>query len=64
MGRITSDVVRGMSVTQFIGVGHIASTTCADPEILEGGESVVAEIYEIFYRFAPALSLTRNRADK
>ena len=53
-----------MSVTQFIGVRHIASITCADPEILEGGESVVAEIYEIFYRFAPALSLTRNRADK
>ena len=24
MGRITSDVIRGMSVTQFIGVGHIA----------------------------------------
>ena len=24
MGRVTSDVVRGMSVTQFIGVGHIA----------------------------------------
>ena len=24
VGRITSDVIRGMSVTQFIGVGHIA----------------------------------------
>ena len=24
MGRIISDVVRGMSVTQFIGVGHTA----------------------------------------
>ena len=24
MGRVTSDVIRGMSVTQFIGVGHIA----------------------------------------
>ena len=23
MGRITSDVVRGMGVTQFIGVGHV-----------------------------------------
>ena len=28
MGRITSDVVRGMSVTQFIGVGHIANSDC------------------------------------
>ena len=27
MGRITSDVVRGMSVTQFIGIGHIAKKT-------------------------------------
>ena len=24
MGCVTSDVIRGMSVTQFIGVGHIA----------------------------------------
>ena len=24
MGRVTSDVIRGMSVTQFIGVGHLA----------------------------------------
>ena len=26
MGRVTSDVVRGMSVTQFIGVGHIITS--------------------------------------
>ena len=25
MGRVTSDVARGISVTQFIGVGHIAT---------------------------------------
>ena len=25
MGRVTSDVIRGMSVTHFIGVGHIST---------------------------------------
>ena len=32
MGRITSDV-RGMSVTQFIGVGHIAKTAQGLPGV-------------------------------
>ena len=29
MGRVTSDVVRGMSVTQSVRVGHIANLTIA-----------------------------------
>ena len=32
-GGVTSDLVRGLSVAQFMGVGHIATTTwiCAHP---------------------------------
>ena len=38
-GRITSDVITGMSVTLFIGVGHIATS---EPCVLAEGEGGIS----------------------
>ena len=41
MGRITSDVITGMSVTQFLAIGHIANIESVEPLTQDGVETML-----------------------
>ena len=47
MGRVTSDVVRGMRVTQFIVVGHIA----AQDEAASKRSHIALPLYQIYLHY-------------